>query len=105
MWFSKKITIFKRKDKNTWLKIKSVLKDSGLKGVRAGHYSAETLCACGCGSKLDPRNFGKNGYIDRDIYFVDVRKNDVAVAKNILSENGIESVIDDDPVGKLGRMI
>ena len=104
MFFSKKITIFKKKDRETWMKIKDALKNSGLKGVRAGHYSIDSLCACGCGSKLDPRDFGAKGKIDREVYFVDVNEKDSERAKNILSENGIETFVDDDPIGKLGRI-
>ena len=96
MWFSKKVTVFKRKDKDTWLKVKDVLKSAGLSGVRSGHYSADSLCACGCGSKLDPRNFGAKGYIDRDIYFVDVKQEDEERAKMILASHGIEAVVDAD---------
>ncbi len=105
MWFSKKVTIFQKKDKETWQRIKDVLKSAGIKGVRASHYSADTLCACGCGSKLDPRNFGAKGYIDRDIYFVEVREEDSERARNIIAENGINAVVESDPVGKLGRML
>ena len=86
----------------TWQKIKDILKSEGFKGVKSGHYQADSLFACGCGAKLDPRNFGSNGYIDRDVYFVDVRQEDSERAKNLLSENGIESVIDD--LGNLGKV-
>ena len=105
MWFAKKVTVFKRKDKDTCQRIREVLKLEGFKGVRAGHYSTETLCACGCGMKLDPRNFGAGGHIDRDIYYVDVRQEDEERAKSILASKGIDAVVDADPVGKLGRML
>ncbi len=105
MWFAKKVTLFKKKDKDTWQKIRDVLKEEGIKGVRASHYSSESLCACGCGSKLDPRNFGAGGYIDRDIYFVDVKEEDYSRAKSIIESHGISAVVDDDTVGKLGRLI
>ena len=103
MWFTKRITVFQKKDRDTWQKVKDVLKSAGLDGVKAGHYEAESLRACGCGSKLDPRNFGAGGKIDRDIYYVDVRQEDEQRAKSILAENGIAAVID-EPVGKFGRM-
>ena len=105
MWFAKKVTVFKRKDKATWLKIRDALKGAGFSGVKAGHYEAESLCACGCGSKLDPRNFGANGKIDRDIYYVDVRQEDKERAITLLTERGITPVVEDDPVGKYGRML
>ena len=104
MWFAKKITIYKKKDKETWQKIKDALKNSGLKGVKAGSYLADSLSACGCGSKLDPRNFGAKGKIDRYIYFVDVKEEDCEHAKNILKEKGIETFIDSDPIGENGRI-
>lgn len=104
MWFTKRITIFKRKDKASWQKIRGLLKSEDFRGVRASHYSADTLCACGCGSKLDPRNFGAGGYIDRDVYFVDVRQEDEGRAKSLLASHGIDFAVDDDVVGKLGRL-
>ena len=105
MWFAKKITVFKRKDRDTWLKVRSVLKAAGLEGVKAGHYEADSLFACGCGSKLDPRNFGAGGKIDRAVYYVDVLQEDEGRARSILAEKGIAAVVDDDPVGRLGRML
>ena len=104
MWFTKKVTIYKKKDKETWQKIRDVLKAEGFKGVRASHYPIDSLNACGCGSKLDPRNFGAKGYIDRDVYFVDVKEEDYARAKSVLSSHGIEAVVEDDVTGKLGRV-
>ena len=105
MWFTKRVTIFKRKDKETGQRIREVMKSAGLEGVKAGSYEAESLCACGCGMRLDPRNFGVNGRIDRAIYYVDVKQEDEQRAKNILAENGIACKVDDDPVGKMGRML
>ena len=104
MFFEKKVTIFKKKDRETWLRIKDALKEEGFKGVRASHYFADTLCAGGCGSKLDPRNFGAKGKIDRDIYFVDVRKDDVDRARTALQARGIEAVVEDEAIGQTGRV-
>ena len=103
MFFEKKVTIFKKKDREAWQRIKDALKEEGFKGFRASHYFADTLCACGCGSKLDPRNFGAKGKIDRDIYFVDVRKDDAERARTVLQARGIEAVVEDDAIGQLGR--
>ena len=104
MWFARRVTIFQKKDRYTWQRIKDVLKAAGLEGVKAGHYEAESLRACGCGSKLDPRNFGAGGKIDREVYYVDVLAQDESRAKSILAGSGIAAVID-EPVGKLGRML
>ena len=103
MFFEKKVSIFKKKDRETWKRIKDALKAEGFNGVRASHYFADTLCACGCGSKLDPRDFGAKGKIDRDIYFVDVRKDDAERALAELQSHGINAVIEDDAIGRLGR--
>ena len=104
MFFEKKVTIFKKKDRETWQRIKDALKAEGFKGVRASHYFADTLCACGCGSKLAPRDFGAKGKIDRDIYFVDVRKDDAERALASLQSHGITAVIEEDAIGQLGRV-
>ena len=105
MWFRKKVTVFRKKDRDTWQTVKDALKGAGLEGVKAGSYEADSLCACGCGSKLDPRNFGAGGKIDRAVYYVDVRQEDEGRARSILAEKGIAVVVDDDPVGRLGRML
>ena len=68
--FEKKVTIFKKKDRPQWLKIKAALKEAGLKGVRSGHYLQDSVMAGGCGAKLDPRDFGPKGKIDHDIYYI-----------------------------------
>ena len=104
MWFTKRVTIFKRKDKSTCTKITGILKSEGFKGVHSGHYSADTLSACGCGSKLDPRNFGSGGYIDRDVYYVDVKQEDEERAKILLASHGITPSVDNDVIGKYGRL-
>ncbi len=104
MWlFEKKITIFQQKNKNEWLKISNALKEAGLK-IKAGHYAADTLNPCGCGAKLDPRNFGAKGYIDREVYFIEVRKSELQRAYEIINANGFNAVVENDPVGKLGRI-
>ncbi len=90
MLFEKKVTIFQKKDRRTWEEIRRILKDAGLKKVSAGHYFQDDVIPCGCGSKLDPRDFGKKGKIDRDIYFVDVREADAEQARQILRDHGIE---------------
>ena len=50
--FEKKIDIYKKKDKATWIQIKTALKEGGLTGFKAGHYLQESVMAGGCGAKL-----------------------------------------------------
>ncbi|MBR0171465.1 MAG: hypothetical protein IJQ21_01590 [Lachnospiraceae bacterium] len=59
MLFEKKEYIFRKKDKETWLQIKKALKAEGIKGLSFGHFDGDTLPTCGCGAKLDPRNYGE----------------------------------------------
>ena len=94
--FEKRVDIFKKRDRETWLQIKAALKDSGLRGVRSGHYLQETVMGGGCGAKLDPRNFGGHGTIDRDIYWVKVIAGDEEKAREILRQNGIVPVVEDN---------
>ena len=102
--FEKKVTIFKKKDRAAWQRIKDALKEAGVNGVRAGHYPVESLYSCGCGSQLDPRNFGAKGRIDRDVYFIDVKKDDVSKAQAIIEEHGLQAVVDEDVVGRVVRL-
>lgn len=87
--FEKKRTIFQEKDKTTWMRAKLALREAGVKGVHAGSYEDEPP-VCGCGSKLDPRDFGAHGKIDRRMYYIDVPDSIVeeagAIVKRILAE-------------------
>ena len=42
--------------------------------------------ACGCGAKLDHRDFGPNGKIDRLTYYISVKPEDVERAKELLAD-------------------
>ncbi len=94
--FEKRVEIFKKRDRETWLRIRQALKEAGLPGVKAGHYLQETVMGGGCGAKLDPRNFGSRGTIDRDIYWVKVIAGDEEKARDILRQNGIVPVVEED---------
>jgi len=94
--FEKKIEIFKKKDRAAWTEIRDLLKKEGVAGISAGHYLQESVMAGGCGAKLDPRDFGKKGKIDRDIYYIRVRAADADRVREILRRNGITAGIDED---------
>ena len=72
--FEKRTVIYKKKDKETWTKIKSALKEGGLTGFKASHYLQDSVMAGGCGAKLDPRDFGSKGKIDHEVYVIKVKK-------------------------------
>ena len=79
-----------------WTEIRDLLKKEGVAGISAGHYLQESVMAGGCGAKLDPRDFGKKGKIDRDIYYIRVRAADADRVREILRRNGITAGIDED---------
>ncbi len=94
--FEKRVYIFKKRDKETWTRIKAALKEAGLPGVKAGHYLQETVMGGGCGAKLDPRDFGGHGRIDREIYWVKVIEGDEEKAREILRLSGIVAEVEED---------
>ncbi len=84
--FEKRVTVFEVKgDKASWKKMKSVLSDAGLKGIRTSIWEDE-VAGCGCGAKLDNRNFGPNGRIDRQIYSIRVLEKDQETARKLVLE-------------------
>lgn len=94
--FRKRVEIYKKRDRENWELMKKVLKEAGIPSLRAGHYQQDNIIACGCGAKLDPRNFGSKGKIDRDIYWIRVPEEEVEKAKEVLRTNGLVPVVDQD---------
>ena len=92
----KRVAIFKKRDSETWKQIRTALKEAGLPGVKAGHYLQETVMGGGCGAKLDPRDFGGKGKIDREIYWIEVPEEEEARAREILRSSGIVPVVEDN---------
>ena len=70
-------------DQKRWKAAKGRLKEAGIKIVESGFYETEPPL-CGCGAKLDHRDFGPNGKIDRKTYYISVRPEDVDRAKAAL---------------------
>ena len=94
--FEKRVAIFKKRDRETGQQIRGALREAGLPGVKAGHYLQETVLGGGCGAKLDPRDFGGHGRIDRDIYWVEVRVSDEEKAREILRRSGIVPEVEEN---------
>ncbi len=94
--FEQRVYIFKKRDRETWDRIRTVLKEAGLPGVKSGHYLQETVMGGGCGAKLDPRDFGGHGRIDREIYWVKVIRGDEEKAGEILRQNGIVAEVEEN---------
>ena len=72
-------------DQKRWKQAKLQLKNAGIKIMETGFYDTEPPL-CGCGAKLDHRDFGPNGRIDRHTYYISVRPEDVERAKAVLEE-------------------
>ena len=87
--FDKRVDLFKKRDKETWLQIRKTFKDAGFKAFRSGHYLQETVMGGGCGAKLDPRDFGAKGKADHDVYCIKVREKDVQRAKELILQSGL----------------
>ena len=82
--FEKREIIFDKKDRPNWQRAKAALKAADIRSIRATHYEVEPP-VCGCGSKLDPRNFGPNGRIDREMYRITVPSAEAERSRQILS--------------------
>ena len=70
-------------DQKRWKTAKQVLKDAGIRIMESGFYETEPPL-CGCGAKLDHRDFGPNGKIDHKTYYISVRPEDLERAKGVL---------------------
>ncbi len=83
--FEKQVKVFSaRGDKAGWLRAKEALAAAGIKPAQAGSY--DPAPAAGCGSHLDPRDFGEKGKGDRDEYYIFVKASVADRAKAVLEE-------------------
>lgn len=90
--FEKKLLIYRKRDKQTYKAIRSVLKESNIKGVSYGHYLQEEIIPGGY-SNLDPRDLGPNGKIDRDIYYIKVPASSYDNVCNLIMQHGIKAEV------------
>ena len=77
------MNVCQKKAREGWQKAKEALKAAGVRGIAARHYEVEPPVG-GCGSKLDIRNFGPNGRIDREEYFITVPAEEAERARKVL---------------------
>ena len=82
--FGKREVVFEvQGDKKRWNAGKEALKKAEIKIMEAlSREGEEPLCSCGV--KIDRRNYGPGGWIDRRIYYIAVRPEDVERARAIL---------------------
>ena len=82
--FEKKEIVFEmRGRKDDFKRVKAALREKGIKGVSSSVWQDE-LPVGGCGAKLDVRDFGPNGKIDRDTYTIRVSREDAEAASSIV---------------------
>ena len=91
--FEKKVLIYRRRDRQTWEKIKEALSKEGVR-FSASHYEHDNIPVGGY-SAMDPRNFGKGGRIDRQIYTVSVKESAAQSAREVLRGAGIVAEVED----------
>lgn len=93
--FEKKVDFYKKKDKETWELLLKALKEEGVKHISRGHYFGDSMAPNGIGGQLDPRNFGPAGKIDRDIYYIRVREDELEAAKEAARKHGVTAQVID----------
>lgn len=82
--FGKRKVVFRTAgDSDRWRKAREALKAADIRIMEAGSYEGE-IPICGCGAKIDRRNYGPNGWIDRRVYYVAVRPEDIECARGVL---------------------
>lgn len=83
--FEKQVKVFSaRGDKAGWLRAKEILTAAGVKIAQAGSYDPNPTA--GCGSHLDPRDFGAKGKGDRDEYYIFVKASLADRAREVLAQ-------------------
>ena len=95
MFFKKKVLIYRKRDRETWSRIKAILKEAGIKGVSAGRYMQERIPVGGY-SMMDPRDYGPNGRIDRNVYFIKVSESLTAAALDAIRAHAVTAEIMSD---------
>ena len=82
--FGKRETVFKTTgDKARWKAAREALKAAEVQIMEAGSHEGE-MPICSCGAKIDRRNYGEHGWIDRRVYYIAVRPEDVERARTVL---------------------
>lgn len=78
--FGKREIVFEvQGDKARWQAAKELLKTADIRIMEASSREGE-VPLCSCGAKIDRRNYGPNGWIDRRIYYIAVRPEDAEQA-------------------------
>lgn len=85
--FEKKVSVYRKRDREAQSKIKEVLDQAGIWN-RCSHYEQEEIPVGGY-SAMDPRNFGKKGRIDREVYVIWVKSSEEERALRAIRDAGL----------------
>lgn len=62
--FGKRVVVYRvQGDKPAWKAARETLMSAGIKIMESGSYDGE-MPICGCGAKIDRRNYGPGGWIE-----------------------------------------
>lgn len=82
--FGKREIVFEvQGDRDRWKAAREALRNAGIPVMEALSREGE-MPLCGCGAKIDRRNYGPNGWIDRRLYYIAVRPGDAEAARQTL---------------------
>jgi hypothetical protein len=85
--FEKKVPVFRKRDREAQGRIKEALDAAGIWN-RCSHFEQEEIPVGGY-SAMDPRNFGKKGRIDREVYVIYVKACDEERAQRAIRDAGL----------------
>lgn len=85
------MTLFEKKElvfqtvggSERWKAARKALRAAGIRGMEAACYEKE-MPTCGCGAKVNQEFLGPYGKLDRRVYYVSVRGEDVERASRVL---------------------
>ncbi|MDD3346181.1 hypothetical protein [Oscillibacter sp.] len=84
--FGKREVVFETAgDRERWKRARGLLQTAGIEIMESGSREGE-MPLCSCGAKIDRRNYGPGGWIDRRVYYIAVRPEDVKAAAQALRE-------------------
>ena len=96
--FEKKELVFKTVGgSERWRAARKALKAAGIRGMEAACYEKE-MPTCGCGAKVNQEFLSPYGKLDRRVYYVSVRAEDVERATAILLATVGTPLISDEQV-------
>ncbi len=87
--FGKRVEVFTTEgNKALWKAARAALKDAGIKIMEAGIREGE-MPIISCGAKIDRRNYGPNGWLDHNVYYICVKPEDADRASSLLADVGV----------------